>query len=1162
MRFHSRGSLRERVGAHRIIRGANKDYPATPVAAGDVGHQRFSMNQRTTNKFKLTVLAVIASMLSASADDATLSWSNGDSLKGTLVSADQTALTWQSELFAEPLQIELSALSAVTIPKLDAPQPAGDGFRILMRNGDVLSGNLKAITEQTLTFESLRFGAFDIARDQVLGLQRATDSGGLIYSGPRGLEGWQPAFRRSANENHPQGMIMLAVPGVAGNALPPEPEQPAAKPAGWTEEPDGSLSTLKPDAALFLPLILPTQFEIELELQTKKYFSFVMSVGRDAKGGLRLETWVDVLVAANAATFVNLQVLKDDQREIHLHIFVDYNRNAMTVYTHAGQKLGEVSTGGLRGGAEGLLFRNGDEDLTLRRLRVTQWDGKPPRIVTGNGARIQLADDTLRFGAIEQFSSESGLVSIQENGNRAEIPLAEITSIVVTGDDGHRISQRGASHVVWHDGSFVSGELNAIRDGSAIIATTYSKEPLRCGLVDAVRIGLTGQAKESAQTDRLFFAGGSLQGSLVVDGEASKPIQWKPLGGLNAVTLKSGGDARFLRGSGVLHFSESPEQLAAFPDVIYLTNGDVLPCRIEACSDLSVQLTSPFSDVRTFAKAAVRAVELAAAGRVHQSGFGAEGWKGIPATQKKNNDKLSFKGNAGFSHPSILTGDTIRFHLQWPQQSFANLTVSLFGSGKRTDQESSHVAFSLMHNQMHVLDRPPEQNQMVFRGGFGGGGAAADDGLVRVTNSEADIQIVIRDGKLLVSVDDKLVKTIKLNPAGVGSRGVSFNANVQMMGNVIVNGQVQQRSGDGIELSRFEIDNLAGTSIRQFIEEETRETTLLVPRFRRDNPPTHVLLAPNGDLLRGRLLSIGEKDVEFESRLENLRIDRNRVAAIVWLNLPPASSIDAQTDETIVNDDPENGFVVEDKADSSMQAHLADGFSITLTPERLGNGHIEGQSELLGNCSFPAASIRELLLGNPEGRESLAAYEQWTARHAKEPDWDISQSDGGNAAGTALIGKPAEDFELPMLDGATFRLKDHADQIVVLDFWATWCGPCVAALPDYVAATSGFDASNVIFVAVNQQETADQVREFLSEQKLSVSVALDRSADVSQKFAVTGIPHTVIIGPGGVIEDVHVGYQAGSGEVMQETIQKILDGTWKRPTPGQPPAQNGLPERI
>ena len=78
------------------------------------------------------------------------------------------------------------------------------------------------------------------------------------------------------------------------------------------------------------------------------------------------------------------------------------------------------------------------------------------------------------------------------------------------------------------------------------------------------------------------------------------------------------------------------------------------------------------------------------------------------------------------------------------------------------------------------------------------------------------------------------------------------------------------------------------------------------------------------------------------------------------------------------------------------------------------------------------------------------------------------------------------------------------------------------------------------------QESSDQIRSFLTEKQLSPHVALDRSAAVAPAFQVSGIPHTVILGPGNVIEDVHVGYQPGSGETMQTTIQQLLDGTWKR----------------
>ena len=223
-----------------------------------------------------------------------------------------------------------------------------------------------------------------------------------------------------------------------------------------------------------------------------------------------------------------------------------------------------------------------------------------------------------------------------------------------------------------------------------------------------------------------------------------------------------------------------------------------------------------------------------------------------------------------------------------------------------------------------------------------------------------------------------------------------------------------------------------------------------------------------------------------------------------------------------------------------------------MKPLRLVDGNIEGSSALLGKCSFPARSVRELCTGDPAASQRLVAYDTWVTTRAREPDWDIPESDGGNSEAAALIGKTAPDFELPMLDGTTFRLSDHQDKIVVLDFWATWCGPCVMALPDYIAATSKFEESKVIFVAVNLQESSDEIRTFLSDKQLSPRVALDRSSAVAPTFQVSGIPHTVILGLGNIIEDVHIGYQPGSGETMQTTLQQMLDGTWKRATDETP----------
>ena len=237
--------------------------------------------------------------------------------------------------------------------------------------------------------------------------------------------------------------------------------------------------------------------------------------------------------------------------------------------------------------------------------------------------------------------------------------------------------------------------------------------------------------------------------------------------------------------------------------------------------------------------------------------------------------------------------------------------------------------------------------------------------------------------------------------------------------------------------------------------------------------------------------------------------------------------------------------------EKGIAVQLADGFRITVTPTRLVSGQLHGDSALLGNCFFPAAAIRELNLGNSQSNERFTAY-AWAMKHAKEPDWDIPKSDGGNSAAAAMIGRTADDFQLQLLDGTTFRLKDHADKIVVLDFWATWCGPCVAALPDHIRATADFDSSRVIFIAVNMQETPDHDSRIPVRAKPCAVRRTRSRGEVAGKFNVSGIPHTVILGPGNIVEDVHIGYQTGTGEVLHITIKQLLDGTWKRPKPTAP----------
>lgn len=1115
-------------------------------------------------KFCIAAILMLSAVLTAVADDASLHWNNGDSLSGTLLKADETSLTWKSPMFTDPLQIELSHLASVNFPASEVAASDEAESRIQMRNGDVFNGRLKSINETSMSFESLRFGTFAVARDQILSLQR-TGNSGVIYSGLRGLKEWQAAFRRPANN------AQFFVPGPAGIAV----QQPAdatttekADSTIWSEEPDGSLTTKKSDAAIFLPLVLPEKFELEFEVSSTKPVSFLMAIGRNPKYSLRIETWVDVLVAAEH-TFQHLKTIGEQDLSIHLYAFVDQTAQTMQVYSETGEKLGEINTTGKKTDADGLMLRNGDFDLTLQRLHVSHWDGRTPRIVSGENSRIELSDGTLHFGKVQGFDPGNGILTLTVGEDTIPVPYSDVASLIVSGQSTTGVAERGRAWLSWKDGGFVSGSLLSVHDGTAMFKAEYSPEPLRCSMSGLMQLGLTrgsahdAKATDSASTevtaDRLFHKHGTLQGRLVVEGAADAPIQWTPLGGLNSSTLQGVENARFVRASDVMHLSEDTKLQIAFPDVLYLKNSDVLPCRIKACTEDAIEFTSPLTEVRSFPHAQIRAIELTAAGRIHQSGFGAAGWKGFGSTPEPDRTKLEFRGNVQYSHPEILTGDTVRFRLEWPKQSWASLTISMFGTGERDDETCTNVCFNLQPNQLQVLDRPMPPNQMMMgvRMGVRQGGKA-NEGLVTAKNSQAEIQLVAHDGSIVVSVDGVPAKSIKMNSSSTARRGIAFNANVTQVGQVIVNGRTQQRAADAVTLSNFEVDNLSGASIRQFIDEESRQAALTIPRFRRDSPPTHVLIAPNGDLLRGRMLGIEGDRIVFESRLETLRFDRSRVGAIVWLDAPknvdaePAATDEGANAPAVKATDEADGFAADHEDETTLQAQLADGFCITMKPLRLVDGRIEGSSVLLGKCSFPARSVRELCTGDPAASQRLVAYDTWVTTMAREPDWDIPQSDGGNSEAAALIGKTATDFELPMLDGTTFRLSDHKDKIVVLDFWATWCGPCVMALPDYIAATSKFDESKVMFVAVNLQESSDEIRAFLSDKQLSPRVALDRSSAVAPTFQVSGIPHTVIIGPGNVIEDVHVGYQPGSGETMQTTLQQMLDGTWKRATEEAP----------
>ncbi len=115
-------------------------------------------------------------------------------------------------------------------------------------------------------------------------------------------------------------------------------------------------------------------------------------------------------------------------------------------------------------------------------------------------------------------------------------------------------------------------------------------------------------------------------------------------------------------------------------------------------------------------------------------------------------------------------------------------------------------------------------------------------------------------------------------------------------------------------------------------------------------------------------------------------------------------------------------------------------------------------------------------------------------------------------------GRLAPDIQVPMLDRSTFHLAEHVGrEVVVLNFFATWCGPCREEMPELQRYAATLVGQHVVFVAIDVQEQQPVVEAFVKAQHFGLPVGLDISAAASGRYGVSAFPTTVIVGADGRI---------------------------------------------
>ncbi|MGB5624349.1 MAG: TlpA disulfide reductase family protein [Woeseiaceae bacterium] len=143
-------------------------------------------------------------------------------------------------------------------------------------------------------------------------------------------------------------------------------------------------------------------------------------------------------------------------------------------------------------------------------------------------------------------------------------------------------------------------------------------------------------------------------------------------------------------------------------------------------------------------------------------------------------------------------------------------------------------------------------------------------------------------------------------------------------------------------------------------------------------------------------------------------------------------------------------------------------------------------------------------------------------------------------AASGMEGQPAPDFALKSSTGENMRLSEHRGDVVMINFWATWCGPCRQEMPLLDELYTRYQRVGFNLLGVNIDDDSGRAMKMIEELGVNFPVLFDARKEVSKLYSVEAMPVTVLVDREGNVRHVHHGYKPGYEDKYLDQVRSLL----------------------